>query len=149
MLKLLVRHWRGEEGLIQSCLVNGGFVGLMVKGWSIFLASALSIALIGGIPITFLIPYALVLQVRLKNFGEGALCANVLVLPFAVWAVWACVGAFRAGLRNASGKGNSRTRQFAGRVAVVWAVSVFGIVMMTMLWETYLLRCLWSGCDWS
>jgi hypothetical protein len=98
MWNYIIAHWRGRLGLLQSVLLNG------VAGYFLI------IALLWAISAT---------PARSSQISVYA-WAVVLVL----WSIWALVGIFRCGGRNAFGDLSSKARRVAGMVAIVGAVLV-------------------------
>ena len=97
----IATHWRGEQGLLRSTLVNGVLGYLLVILGFIGLASAFKIG--AGIGVV------------------AGLCITVMAL----WGVWATVGIFRCGLRNILHSGKRLIPKIGGILAniglcVVW-----------------------------
>jgi hypothetical protein len=109
MWHYIVAHWRGRLGLLRSCFVNGIAVYLALllggAGLGMFLKSV-----IGASRFDMLV-------------GSPVAVFGVLAV-FAVWLLWAGVGIFRCGTRNAIDRSNTMTRRMGGVVAVATALFV-------------------------
>ena len=98
MWNYIVAHWQGKLGLAKSFLLNGVLILVLLFA----VAAALSVAGLGG--------------------SQPAMYTYMVI--FFVWAVWAGVGSFRSGLRNALDRMNGKLRRVGG-------VLVMGIVLLT------------------
>ena len=98
MWNYISAHWQGKLGLAKSFFLNG------------FLILALFLAVV---------PVLIFAGLR-----DSRLSIYIWVVLFLIWAIWACVGAFRSGLRNALDGMNGKARRAAG-VLVMAIVVVF------------------------
>jgi hypothetical protein len=98
MQKYMLAHWRGELGLLQSCLLNG------VAVYCLLLVLVFVIIKSGGADSQILV-YA----------GAGV---------FLLWGIWAVVGIFRCGARNAFDRANTKIRRIGGAAAIAGVVVV-------------------------
>jgi hypothetical protein len=98
MWNYIIAHWRGRLGLLQSLLLNG------VVGYFVI------IALLWGISAT--------------PAGSSRISVYAWAVVLVLWSIWALVGIFRCGGRNAFGDPSSKVRRVGGVVAIVGAVLV-------------------------
>jgi hypothetical protein len=98
MWNYISAHWQGRLGLSKSFFLNGVLV--------LFFFFAIAAALSFG---------------RLR---DSQLTIYVWAVLLLVWAIWACVGVFRCGLRNAFNGMNGKARR-AGGIFVLAIVVVF------------------------
>jgi hypothetical protein len=99
MWNYIVAHWRGRLGLVRSSLLNG-----VAIYWLLILLIFIITSTIGG--------------------ADSPLFVYTGAGVFLLWGIWAGVGIFRCGARNAFDKTNSTGRRIGGVVAVAGAVLV-------------------------
>jgi hypothetical protein len=90
VMRYIATHWRGEQGLLRSTLVNG-----------ILAYVVLTLGLVG-------------LGAALNGVG-----VYVGLAAFLIWMVWATVGILRCGLRNALHPGGKIIPRVGGLVASI------------------------------
>src|SRR5262245_32784178 len=100
MWNYLAAHWQGRLGLTKSFFVNGVLIFVLFY--------AMAIAAASGLPATL---------------GNSRLTIFTWLGVLLVWATWACVGAFRCGLRYALDQ-NGKVQRVGG-VLVIAGVVVF------------------------
>jgi hypothetical protein len=119
MHKYILAHWRGEQSLLRSCLVNGVAVGFGV------------VVLVGlaGVGLWYAVAhYCAVSDARFCTAGWSRFYFMAYIKdPFTtltplIWAVWACVGIFRCGRRVGFKEQNTRARKIGGVTATAGAV---------------------------
>ena len=106
MWNYIVAHWNGRLGLLRSCLLNGVavYLLLLLVLWAIATSAA-----VGSSPVSPVFAYAV---------------AGV----FLIWGIWAGVGIFRCGGRNAFNSTSSTARRIGG-VAAIAGVVLFAFFM--------------------
>ena len=107
MANFIVAHWRGQLGLLRSCFINGvvGYLLLVVASGILGRAYSEGPALV-----------------------NGALLYGGLI-AFILWSIWALVGIFRCGARNAFDRTNGIARRIGGVAAIAGAL----LAALTML----------------
>src|SRR5664279_606065 len=88
----ITTHWRGEQGLLRSTLING------------IMAYAVLTLGFGGLGTAF-------------NIGRVGVYVGLAV--FLIWMVWAAVGILRCGLRNVLHSGDKIVPKIGGLLASV------------------------------
>jgi len=111
MANYIVAHWRGQLGLLKSCFVNGiaGYLLLVVATAILSRAAVEEPALSYGV-------------LRAASLYGG-------LLAFIVWSIWALVGIFRCGARNAFDSTNTTAKRVGGAAAIAGAL----LAALTML----------------
>jgi hypothetical protein len=107
----IVAHWRGQFGLLRSCFVNG------VGGYLLLVVAS---GILGG---------AVAEGPALSHRVLQALSLYGGLLAFIVWSIWALVGIFRCGARNAFDRTNATARRVGGAAAIAGAL----LAALTML----------------
>jgi hypothetical protein len=97
MWNYIVAHWRGRLGLLKSCLLNG--VG-------VYCLLVLVSMIIGG------------------RVAQSWTLAYAVLGVFVLWGIWAGVGIFRCGARNAFDSTNTKIRRIGGVAAIAGVVLV-------------------------
>jgi hypothetical protein len=117
MWTYILAHWRGQLGLLRSYLLNG--VAIFVV---LLLVSAAALEF-------------------LPRSGPEQIFIYAWLVLFTVWAVWACVGIFRCGVRYTFARQNGIVRRLGGLIAMatvivyVWFVSqdLYHLFLMPLL----------------
>src|SRR5436305_13487851 len=116
MHKYVLAHWCGEHGLLRSCLLNGGIL---------FFVSAIGWALLGClllIPVFAIVHFAFGVRTETCTWIATYILCYTSLAGGLLWAIWASVGIFRCGVRNAFDKTNTKARRIGGVVAIAWAL---------------------------
>jgi hypothetical protein len=89
MWDYIVAHWNGRLGLLRSCLLNGVavYLLLLLVSWAIATSAAV---------------------------GSSLVFAYAVAGVFLIWGIWAGVGIFRCGGRNAFTNTSSTARRGGG-----------------------------------
>jgi hypothetical protein len=116
-MNYITTHWRGQQGLLRSTLINGVLAYLVLIIISVGLGSAFQIT------------------------GAAVLVVVAIIL---VWMVWAAVGIVRCGLRNALDS-NSRTAPRIGGVIAIAGVLAIAYFTTKDLVHLGLFRWLWNA----
>jgi hypothetical protein len=108
--KYIVAHWRGQQSLMRSCLFNA-----VVLGAAIWLAAVI-------IQLGFSWGYRHLVSPS-DLFGP----LMYFVFPFKivvwlVWGLWAAVGVFRCGVRNAGKENNTKSVRVGGVAAITASI---------------------------
>lgn len=113
MLTYIVAHWQGKFGLAKSFLLNGVAIFVLLN----------------------LVLYAL------YWFGVGVsqIVLYSWIVLVVVWAIWACVGTFRSGVRAAFDNTSGRARGVAGLLVAI-SVVAFVWFMARDLYHLLILR---------
>jgi hypothetical protein len=111
----ILAHWRGEQSLLRSCLVNGLVIG---SAWN-FCAGFSGPMLLHGAVHYCNVSGAAICKVEWsrQDYEAYVLAPLVTLLPLP-WAVWAYVGIFRAGRRAAFDGSKSRQQRRVGFAAM-------------------------------
>ena len=116
----LLEHWRGEHGLLRSCLFNGLILNFLILGGEIGIL-ALYVVMSGG-----------QLQQPQEYYHSVGLTWE------AVWVcvgIWACVGIFRCGVRHARDRTNTNIHRVKGVMAIAWSGAVaIETVLLLYMW---------------
>ena len=118
MANYIVAHWRGQLGLLKSCFVNGiaGYLLLVVA------TAILSRAAVEGPALSYGV-------LRAASLYGG-------LLAFIVWSIWALVGIFRCGARNAFDSTNTTAKRVGGAAAIAGpllaAVTMLGLLISAL-----------------
>jgi len=99
MLQYAMAHWRGEQGLVQSTLING------LGGYVLLVAVFLGLGATVFTSSTFL---------------------GVSLCVFFAWQIWASVGILRASARRTFDRSAPAGPRLGGAIAIV-AVLVVGV----------------------
>lgn len=107
MRRYILTHWRGEQELLVSSLINGILI------YVVLVASLVSIGQL--------------VSSRVFTFGG--------IVVFVLWMIWAAVGNFRCGIRNALAQANGWGARLGGVIVVVGVLLVgfFSIKDVTLL----------------
>jgi hypothetical protein len=99
MWNYIVAHWSGRLGLLRSCLLNGAAVYclLLLVSWAIATSAAV---------------------------GSSPMFVYAVAGVFVLWGIWAGVGIFRCGGRNAFDSTNTTIRRIGGVAAIAGVVLV-------------------------
>lgn len=89
--KYISAHWRGEQGILRSSLINGVL---------------LYVILVTGL-------------VSLSTGPSGQLTVLAGLVVFLLWLTWASVGILRCGARNALDRANAKISRLGGLVAII------------------------------
>ena len=116
----IASHWRGEQGLLRTCLLNGFvFYGLYVIALGL---------------LSVLVTYPFISSFAHHEAASGEVnraASKILVdkivlgveigtIPTTlVYMIWACVGIFRCGLRNLRDVANETRKRVGGAMALV------------------------------
>jgi hypothetical protein len=95
-MSYILTHWRGEQGLLRSTMLNGVLAYLVMITVLVSLGTAINLS--GGIYV-----------------GLGA---------FVIWEVWAAVGIFRCGIRNVLERNRGVIPRIGGVLAILGVVAV-------------------------
>jgi len=106
MKNYIIQHWRGQQSLLRSCLLNG-VVGYLVL--SIILSVV--VVVVTGDPTGMLTGHAT------PNITNTA--GQLYILPFLIpFEIWALVGIWRCGLRNLLDRSAKLKQRFGGMLAL-------------------------------
>jgi hypothetical protein len=116
VIKYIVAHWRGQQGLIRTCLLNG--IAL-----SILIVVVTSVGVIAGSYITVMMGGVRGTE---EQMADAMVFRSELVFVPLVLIIrtWQCVGTFRCGLRNLCGRTNPIAMKFGGVAALVLGVEL-------------------------
>jgi hypothetical protein len=115
MRRYFLAHWRGEQGLLRSCLLNGCVLnyGMTFGLILLFMLSAGAASSVGKAPVVW-----------------AMACAEVVAMWS--WTIWASVGIVRCGIKNARNPTNKTAQRVGGVVAIIWALCI--VVFMFTGW---------------
>jgi hypothetical protein len=113
MLKYIFAHWRGEQSLARSCLINGGVFGVVTY----------ALTMIVQIGLAFLILTPIGRNMSLMGWLIYVFWPFRILVPL-VWAVWACVGIFRCAFREIRERSKARTGKLGAAAAMVVAIAL-------------------------
>jgi hypothetical protein len=108
MWKYIVAHWRGEQGLLKSCLLNG------VVGYLILACTYMGVF--------FTVVFAT--ANRWSSDDPGRVYDHSWTVISLIYMLWACVGIIRCGSRYLLEPGADRTRRIQGIVGITWAAAI-------------------------
>jgi hypothetical protein len=111
----ILAHWRGEQGLLKSCLLNG-FIFPSVAVIAVVYAGLVAEA--EYFAWRFVSHRELVANPT-KAGAYGATACFLTSLPVCLWAV---VGVFRCGLRNVRNSANTTNRRIGGAIALLFGL---------------------------
>jgi hypothetical protein len=114
MRKYLLSHWRGQQGLLQSCLLNGGVLYFLVNQAWIYVVFSM-----------------MVLALPWERHDPGPLMARSFAVGALLYMVWACTGIFRCAARNAFNQMNTKARRIGGVGAIAWGI----VIALYTLWS--------------
>jgi len=113
MKNYIISHWRGEQGLLRSCLLNG-VVLFILFGIALGILSAVL-----TLPVIWISHTHAASPNPNNNMAFGIV---IFTVPFtAIYMVWACVGIFRCGLRNVKDRATTTGKRIGGAAALLWA----------------------------
>jgi hypothetical protein len=98
----LLAHWQGRQSLLRSVLLNGALLYLVL---------------------------VVVLVVVGQAADNNSLFTLVGAMIFLLWVIWAAVGIFRCGARNALDRANSIGSRIGGAIAIICMVAVICLSM--------------------
>jgi len=116
MRQYIHSHWRGEQGLLKSCLLNGFIfpsvaviavlvLGLVVEAAYLWIASGFGAYVFDANPA--------------KIGAYGGMACVLAVMPIFLWAA---VGVLRCGVRNVRNSANTTNRRIGGAIALLFGV---------------------------
>lgn len=97
MWTYIMTHWRGQFGLAKTFLLNGVTIFVLLN----------------------LVLYAL----YWSGVGVSQTVLYGWLVLVVAWAIWACVGSFRSGLRTAFDQMSGRARGVAGLLVAICVVA--------------------------
>ena len=125
MWKYIVTHWRGEQGLLRSCLLNGV---------ALYFALSPVLAMLSGIGAY--LAFNLGFLYGSLNDMEN----SIKFYAFFFWSpiallvnIWACVGMVRCGLRNESDRTNNAGQRIGGVIAVLFGIATITHFVFTCM----------------
>jgi hypothetical protein len=113
MKKYIIQHWRGQQSLFRSCLLNG-VVGYLV----------LSIILSVAVVVVTGDPTGMLTGRGIPNITNTV--GQLYILPFLMpFEIWALVGIWRCGLRNMQDRSAKLKQRLGGMLALGLATLIF------------------------
>jgi len=116
MKNYIISHWRGEQGLLRSCFLNG-FV--------FFILFDIALGVLGAV---ITVPMFLIFhgQSASHNLSNDIVFGfEVVSLPSTfIYMVWSCVGIFRCGLRNLKDRANAIGMRIGGGAALLYVAYI-------------------------
>jgi hypothetical protein len=135
--KYISEHWRGNQSLARSCLVNGVLLGIAA-----YMAVAIMGAVIGRGYISWCRSHTDYCAGHMMDF-VFYIAFPFRTFPRAIWAVWATVGMFRCGVRNWVHSSAAKARLSGGGAviaAVILAVWMGDAIASFVRGERYLIE---------
>jgi hypothetical protein len=112
MWNYIVDHWRGRFGLLRSSLLNGVAIYLVLT--------------LGGAGVGMLLK-SVVGASRFDMLAGSPVAVFGVLAVFILWLLWAVVGVFRCGVRNAFDTANTKARRIGGVAAIAGVVLVVSL----------------------
>jgi hypothetical protein len=127
MKNYIIQHWRGQQTLLRSCLLNG------VVGYLVAIILSVVVEVVTGDR------SAMLTRHKTPNVIDTA--SQLYVLPFLIsFEIWAFVGIWRCGLRNCRDRSAKLKQRLGGVLALGLATLILasrGCAYIDVAWNFF------------